>query len=173
MKGDTGISCVSWNSRIWLVLRANLKLLRLDVRSAIAVAYQTIFTPFAGRPLDKPHNGRSVRRSRLRVGFASTTAPKSLWMTNPLSITFSGGGGTSSSGSAGDSFKCAPPVTSVAVLHTSVSNPTKISLTVIPSSFASCGPSFSTVTITAHCLVAALSCKGSYTGLFHPTCQSR
>ena len=98
------------------------------------------------------------------VGFASSGAPKSLWSTNPLTITFSGSGGTGSSGSAGDSFKCAPPVTSAVVLHTSVSNPTKISLTVTPSSFGSCGPSFSTVTITAHCLVAAPNCKGPYTG---------
>ncbi len=66
MKGDTGISCVNWNSRIWLVPHINLKLLRLDARSAIAVAYQTISTSLAGRPLDKPHNGRSLRRSRLR-----------------------------------------------------------------------------------------------------------
>src|SRR6266487_2162556 len=98
------------------------------------------------------------------VGFASSTTPKALWSTNPLSITFSGSGGTSSSGSAGDSFKCAPPVTGSVVLHTSVNNPTKVSLAVSQSSFASCGPSFSTVTITAHCLVAAPSCKGSYTG---------
>jgi len=98
------------------------------------------------------------------VGFASTAMPKALWTTNPLAITFSGSGGTSSSGSAGDSFKCAPPVTSPIVLHTSVSNPTKISLTTTPSSFASCGPSFTTVTITAYCLVAAPNCKGTYAG---------
>ena len=98
------------------------------------------------------------------VGFASSSTPKALWSTNPLSITFSGSGGTSSSGSVGDSFKCAPPVTSPVVLHTSVSNPPKISLSTSPSSFASCGPSFNTVTITAHCLVAAPNCKGTYTG---------
>src|SRR2546428_5877262 len=98
------------------------------------------------------------------VGFASSSAPKALWSTNPLSIAFSGSGGVGSSGSAGDSFKCAPPVSGTVILHTSVSNPTKISLTTTLPSFASCGPSFTTVTITAHCLVAALSCKGSYTG---------
>ena len=98
------------------------------------------------------------------VGFASSTAPKALWSTNPLSITFSGSGGTGSSGSAGDSFKCAPAVTGPITLKTSVSNPTKISLTTSPSTFASCGPTFNTVTITAHCLVAAPNCKGTFTG---------
>src|SRR5436853_7866994 len=98
------------------------------------------------------------------VGFAPSATPKALWSTNPLSITFSGSGGTSSSGSAGDSFKCAPSVTGPITLKTSVSNPTRISLTTSPSTFASCGPSFNSVTVTAHCLVAALLCKGSYTG---------
>jgi hypothetical protein len=91
------------------------------------------------------------------VGFASSSTPKALWSTNPLNITFSGSGGTSSSGSAGDSFKCAPDVTGPITFKTSVSNPTKISLTTSP-------PTFNTVTITAHCLVTAPSCKGSYTG---------
>jgi hypothetical protein len=45
-----------------------------------------------------------------------------------------------------------------------VSNPTKISLSTSPSTFASCGPTFNTVTITAHCLVTAPNCKGTYTG---------
>lgn len=98
------------------------------------------------------------------VGFASNGRPKALWSTNPLRISFSGGGGTSSSGSAGDSFKCAPAVMEPITLKTSSSNPTKISLTSNPSTFASCGPTFNTVTITAHCLVTALSCKGTYTG---------
>jgi hypothetical protein len=98
------------------------------------------------------------------VGFASSSTPKALWSTNPLSISFSGSGGTSSSGSAGDSFKCAPDVTGPINLKTSVSNPTKISLTTSPSIFDSCGPPFNTVTITAHCLVTAPNCKGSYTG---------
>jgi hypothetical protein len=95
------------------------------------------------------------------VGFASSTNPKALWSANPVTISFSGNGGTSSSGSVADSFKCAPSVTSV-TLRTSVSNPAKISLTLSQSSFASCGPSFTTVTLTAHCVVS--SCKGSYTG---------
>ena len=98
------------------------------------------------------------------VGFAFSTAPKALWSTNPLSITFSGSGGTGSSGSVGDSLKCAPAVAGPISLKTSVNNPTKISLSTSPSNFASCGPTFNTVTITAHCLVTALSCKGTYTG---------
>jgi len=98
------------------------------------------------------------------VGFASSTTPKALWSTNPLSISFSGSGGTGSSGSAGDSLKCAPDVTGPITLKTSVSNPTKISLTTSPSIFASCGPTFNTVTITAHCLATAPICKGTYTG---------
>lgn len=94
------------------------------------------------------------------VGFASNSAPKALWSTNPVSITFSGNAGAGSSGSVGDSFKCAPAVTAV-TLRTTGSNPAKISLTVNPSS-GSCGPSFTTITLTAHCLVS--NCKGSYTG---------
>src|SRR2546430_11180621 len=96
------------------------------------------------------------------VSLASGTVPKALWSTNPLAISFSGSGGTGSSGSAGDSFKCAPPVTSPVSLHTSVSSPGKISLTVTPSSFPSFGPQFQTVTITVRCLVSASDCEGSY-----------
>ena len=48
-------------------MRQEVKLLKDGPRSAIAVAYQTISTSFASRPFDKPHNGRSVCRSRLRV----------------------------------------------------------------------------------------------------------
>jgi len=98
------------------------------------------------------------------VGFASSSTPKALWSTNPLSISFSGGGGTGSSGTAGDSFKCAPDVTGPITLKTSVSNPTRISLSTSPSTFASCGPTFNSVTITAHCLVTAPNCKGTYAG---------
>src|SRR5690242_10023499 len=98
------------------------------------------------------------------VGFASGGTPKALWSTNPLSVTFSGSGGTSSSGSAGDSFKCAPNVAGPITLKTTTSNPIRISLTTSPSTFSSCGPSFSTVTITAHCPVTAPNCKGSFTG---------
>ncbi len=105
------------------------------------------------------------------VGSASSTTPKSLWSTSPLTITFSGSGGTSSSGSAGDSFKCAPSVTGV-TLKASVSSPTKISLTVSQTVFASCGPPFNSVTLTTNCLVDASNCKGTYTGtvtIFQPS----
>jgi hypothetical protein len=39
-----------------------------------------------------------------------------------------------------------------------------VSLTVNPTSEATCGPAPDPVTMTAHCLVVALSCKGTYTG---------
>ena len=94
------------------------------------------------------------------VSFASVTAPKTLWSANPVTITFSGSAG---SGSVGEDVKCAPKVTDV-VFHTSVSNPTKMSLTVSPIGEASCGPAPDPVTVTAHCLVAAPACQGTYTG---------
>jgi len=68
----------------------------------------------------------------MAVGFASLTAPKALWSANPVTITFSGSAGTGSSGSVGEVVKCAPKVDDV-VFHTTISNPTKISLTVSPS----------------------------------------
>ena len=94
------------------------------------------------------------------VSFASVTAPKTLWSANPVTITFSGSAG---SGSVGLDVKCAPKVTDV-VFHTSVNNPTKVSLTTSPTGEASCGPAPDPVTVTAHCLVAAPACKGTYTG---------
>ena len=97
------------------------------------------------------------------VGFASLTAPKALWSANPVTITFSGSGGTGSSGSVGEFVKCAPKVDNV-VFHTTVSNPAKISLTINPNSEATCGPAPDTVTVTATCLVAAPNCKGTYSG---------
>ena len=98
----------------------------------------------------------------IAVGMASSNSPKALFSINPVTIQFSGSGGVGSSGSFGDSFKCAPPVSTAVNLRTSVSNPAKISLTVNPSGAAACGPSFTTITVTAHCLVS--NCKGSYTG---------
>jgi len=97
------------------------------------------------------------------VGFASSTAPKALWATNPVTITFSGSGGASSSGSVGETVKCAPKVDNV-VFHTTVNDPTKLSLTVSPGGEATCGPAPDAVTVTAHCLVAAPNCKGTYKG---------
>ena len=97
------------------------------------------------------------------VGFASSSAPKALWSANPVTITFSGSGGVGSSGGIGESVKCAPKVDNV-VFHTTVSNPAKISLTTSPNGEATCGPAPDTVTVTAHCLVAAALCKGTYSG---------
>ena len=99
----------------------------------------------------------------MAVGFASLTAPKALWSANPVTITFSGSAGTGSSGSVGEVVKCAPKVDDV-VFHTTISNPTKISLTVSPSGETTCGPAPDGVTVTAQCLVAAPNCKGTYTG---------
>jgi len=98
----------------------------------------------------------------MAVGFASLTAPKAIWSANPVTITFSGSAGIGSSGSVGEFVKCAPKLTDV-VFHTTVSNPSKISLTIGPSG-ATSGPSPDAVTVTAHCLVGAIDCKGLYTG---------
>ena len=96
----------------------------------------------------------------LAVGFASLNAPKALWSANPVTITFSGSAAT---GSVAEFVKCAPKLTDV-VFHATVSNPSKISLTIGPPGEATCGPSPDAVTVTAHCLVAAPDCKGAYTG---------
>src|SRR2546422_8775062 len=92
---------------------------------------------------------------------ASSSSPKVLWSANPVTISFNSVS-VGSSGSVGDSLKCAPPVTNV-VFTTSVSS-SKIKLTVNPAS-GPCGPSFGSITITAQCqtLTAAL-CKGEYSG---------
>jgi len=94
------------------------------------------------------------------VGFAVSSAPKAIWSANPVTITFSGSAG---SGSVGEFVKCAPKTDNVN-FKTSVNNPVKVSLTVSPTGEATCGPSPDPVTVTAHCLVAAPICKGTYTG---------
>src|SRR5881296_605003 len=96
----------------------------------------------------------------MAVGFASLTAPKAIWSANPVTITFSGTAGIDSSGSIGEFVKCAPKLIDV-VFHTTVSNPSKISLTIGPPGEVTCGPSPDAVTVTAHCLVAAIDCKGA------------
>src|SRR5207245_4566736 len=78
------------------------------------------------------------------VASASSSTPKAIWSTNPITIS----GGT---GHATDSFKCAPPFTGSVVL--TVSNP--LLLSVSPSSFSSCGPSFTAFTLTAHSATSA------------------
>jgi hypothetical protein len=97
------------------------------------------------------------------VSFASLTAPKAVWSANPVTITFSGSAGTGSSGSIGEFVKCAPKVDDV-VFHATPSNPTKVSLAVSPGEEATCGPAPDAVTVTAHCIVAAPNCKGTYSG---------
>jgi hypothetical protein len=96
----------------------------------------------------------------MAVGFASLTAPKAVWMTNPLAIQFSSNDGAGT-GSASDPFKCAPAVSNAVTLQSSVSNPTKISLSLSQTSFATCGQTFNPLTLTVRCLVT--SCTGSYT----------
>jgi hypothetical protein len=98
----------------------------------------------------------------LAVALASQSLPKTLWSENPVTISFSGIG-ASSLGSIGDSFKCAPDTPSVS-LETSVSNPTRINLTTDFAPDGPCGPQFNNITITAHCLVPAPRCSGTYTG---------
>ena len=94
------------------------------------------------------------------VGFASLTAPKAIWSTNPVTITFHSGEVTRSSGSVGESVKCAPKVSDV-VFQTKTSDP-KISLTVSPPVETSCGPAPDAVTVTASCVAAV--CFGRFTG---------
>ncbi len=94
------------------------------------------------------------------VGFASLTTPKAVWTINPLTIRFSGNNGAGT-GSASDPFKCAPAVSSPVTLKSTVSNPTKISLSLSQTSFALCGQLFNPLTLTVHCLVT--SCAGAYT----------
>src|SRR6266487_4911814 len=97
----------------------------------------------------------------MAVGLAQSTAPKAAWAVSPLTITFSGTAGT---GSASDSFTCSPTTTNI-LLTARASNPGVISLTVAPTSFASCGSSPDTITLTATCLVPASQCTGTYQGL--------
>src|SRR5467141_968790 len=77
-------------------MRQEVKLLGIGLEFTIAVAYQTISASFTGRPLDKPDNGRSLRCGRLRF----QQHAKSSLVNKPTQHTFSGSGGTSSSGSA-------------------------------------------------------------------------
>ena len=96
------------------------------------------------------------------VGIAASSSPKALWSTNPLTINVPANTGT---GTASDSFKCAPPTTGV-TLKTSVNGlgASKVTLTVSPSTFASCGPPYQSVTLTAHCIVLGNPCKGTWSG---------
>ena len=94
------------------------------------------------------------------VGFATTSQPKATWAVNPVTITFSATAGT---GSQGDSFTCSPGTSGLTLIaKASTSN---VGLSVAPSSFGSCGSSPNAVTLTAHCLVSAAQCRGTYSGL--------
>ena len=94
------------------------------------------------------------------VGSASLTAPKTVWMINPLILQFSGIGGRGT-GSASDPFKCAPAIVGPVTLKSSVSNPIKIRVSLSQTGFQTCGQLFNPLTLTVQCLVA--SCAGTYT----------
>src|SRR2546428_1330784 len=94
------------------------------------------------------------------IGFATTSQPKATWAVNPVTITFPATAGT---GTKGDSFTCSPATSSLTLIaKASTSN---LDLSVAPSSFASCGSSPNSVTLTAHCLVSPAQCRGTYSGL--------
>ncbi len=95
------------------------------------------------------------------AGFAYATSPKATWSSAPLDITFAAATGT---GSAPASFTCSPSISDI-TLRIIVSNPLRMSLTAIPSSFSSCSSTPDGVMFTAHCLVSATLCKGTYQGL--------
>src|SRR5437667_11213381 len=91
---------------------------------------------------------------------SSSSSPKATWAVNPVTITFPATLGT---GTKPDSFTCSP--TSSGITLTAKASTSKVSLSVTPSSFASCGSIPDVVTLTAHCLVPAAQCKGTYSGL--------
>ncbi len=101
--------------------------------------------------------GSVLAASYVSVSAVSSTssAPKVIWTTNPITITFSH---TTGHGSVADSFKCAPPVLGAVVVTNSVPIPAGAALSVTPSSFTSCGPSFSDI-IT---LNAVSTTQGTY-----------
>src|SRR6266511_6166523 len=87
----------------------------------------------------------------MAVGLAQNNAPKATWAVNPLTITVPSTLGT---GGASDSFTCGPSTTNI-VLTARSSSPAKMSLTIAPTGFASCGSTPDTISITATCLVPA------------------
>src|SRR5947199_4712322 len=94
------------------------------------------------------------------VGFAVSSTPKATWAVNPVTISFPA---TVGSGTKGDSFTCSPNTSGITL--TAKASTSKVSLSVAPSSFASCGSTPDTVTLKASCLVPAAQCKGTYSGL--------
>src|SRR6266496_2688372 len=95
------------------------------------------------------------------AGFAYAMSPKATWASAPLDMTFAAATGT---GSATGSFTCSPSISDI-TLRVIVSNPMRMSLTATPSSFSSCSSTPNAVTFTAHCLVSAPACRGTYQGL--------
>ena len=89
--------------------------------------------------------GSVLATSSIALANSTSSSPKVIWTTNPITITFSHNTGH---GSTTDSFKCAPPVISSVVTTSSVS-PSGATLLVSPSGFATCGPSFQSFTLNA------------------------
>ena len=91
--------------------------------------------------------GSVLAVSYVSAASSTSSAPKVIWTTNPIIITFSH---TTGHGSATDSFKCAPPVSGTVLVTNSIPTPSGATLTVSTPSFPSCGPSFSdTMTLQA------------------------
>ncbi len=84
---------------------------------------------------------------------ASTPSFQVSWSVRPLNIRFTV---TQGSGSAQDSFTCNPSVAPVTLQVTS-SDPNKITVTVSPSAFPSCGSTPDNITVTASCTPTALA----------------
>src|SRR5439155_24907872 len=91
---------------------------------------------------------------------STSTSPKATWAVNPVTITFPATVGT---GTKPDSFTCSPSASGIILI--AKASTSKVSLSVAPSSFASCGSIPDVVTLTAHCLVPAAQCRGTYSGL--------
>lgn len=91
------------------------------------------------------------------------STPAVAWSVNPLFITFSSQTG---SGSTSDSFTCSPVVAPV-TLQAISSQPSTITLTANPSSFARCGSLPDSVVVTAACTTTAQAngtCAGDFSG---------
>ena len=93
------------------------------------------------------------------VGFAATSSPHATWAVNPVTMTFPAG----TIGIKLDSFTCSPSATGITL--TAKASTSRVSLSVAPGSFSSCGSSPDLVTLNAQCLVSAALCRGSYQGL--------
>ncbi|TMI51254.1 hypothetical protein E6H20_04110 [Candidatus Bathyarchaeota archaeon] len=91
---------------------------------------------------------------------SSSSSPKATWAVNPVTITFPATIGT---GTNADSFTCSPSASGITLI--AKASTSKVSLSVAPSSFASCGSTPNPVTLKAQCLVPAAQCKGTYSGL--------